>query len=214
MQRRTLLMEVAILTLFIACFASSVYASYSTSIIYSKFNSISWYTETLDRNYTSVTIDIIPHLTFNQTGTPAAKVAFMNETTTVKGIIVLFYKDNTEKVYLADGVTEVQIATGTWTAGNITRIVLASQKVTITDHYGVEASEATILDGFSFDKAFANVRAKGATAYTATDGYIQVDVDAGTAGMTSTIADWMPTLIQLMMLGMAIGIIGKMGGKW
>jgi hypothetical protein len=207
-------MEVIILTLFTACFSVAVYASYSTSIIYSKFNDTEWYTETLDRNYTSVTIDIIPHLTFNQTGTPAAKVAFMNETTDVKGIIVLFYQDNTEKVYLADGVTEVQIATGTWTAGNITRIVLASQKVTITDHYGVEASEATILDGFSFDKAFANVRAKGATAFTATDGYIQVDVDAGTVGMTSTIADWMPTLIELMMLGMTIGILGKMGGKW
>jgi hypothetical protein len=206
-------MEVAILTLFIACFSASVYASYSTSIIYSKFNTTDWYTETLDRNYTSVSIDIIPHLTFNQTGTPAAKVAFMNETTDVKGIIVLFYKDNTEKVYLADGITEVQIATGTWTAGNITRIVLGSQKVTITDHYG-DASEAEILSGFSFDKAFANVRAKGATAYTATDGYMQVDVGTGTAGISGSITEWLPTLIELMMLGMAVGIIGRMGGKW
>jgi hypothetical protein len=204
--RRTLLLQAAFLVLFMVCLFGSAYASYSTSIIYTRFNTTSWHTEALDENYTSIGIDIKCYLTFNSTGTPAAKVAFMNETVYVKGIIILFYKDNTEKVYLADDVNEIQIATGTWTKGNITRVVLGSQKITITDHYG-DASEAEILSGFSFDKAFANVRVKGATAYTATDGYMQVDVGGGVGDIGGAVMDWIPSIISLMMLSMVVGIL-------
>jgi hypothetical protein len=208
--RRTLLLQAAFLTLFATCLFGSAYASYSTSIIYTRFNTTSWYTEALDENYTSIGIDIIPYLTFNSTGTPAAKVAFMNETVYVKGIIILFYKDNTEKVYLNDGIDEIQIATGTWTKGNITRVVLGSQKITIYDHYG-DASETKILDGFSFDKAFANVRVKGATAYTATDGYIQVNVGGGAGDMSSSMMTWMPAIVSIAMLSIVVGMLEKFG---
>jgi len=209
MQRKTSLAYIAVLILFLGSALAVVYAAYSTSIIYSKFNSTDWYTEPLDKNYTAVTIDIKCYLTFNTTGTPAAKVAFMNETTNVKGIIVLFFKDNTEKIYYNDGIVEVQIATGTWAKGNTTRIVLSSKKITIYDYYGIKDSQTKILDGFSFDEEFANVRAKGATAYTATDGYVQVDVNAGAAGTSGIIMDWIPSILSLMMLGIAIGMISK-----
>ena len=208
--RRTLLLQAAFLVLFLACLFGSAYASYSTSIIYAKFNSTAWYTENLDEAYTSIGINVKCYLTFNSTGTPAAKVAFMNETVYVKGIIILFYKDNTEKVYLNDGVDEIQIATGTWTKGNITRVVLGSQKVTIYDHYG-EDSQTTVLDGFSFDKAFANVRVKGATAFTATDGYMQVDVGGGVGDLSGSMTEWMPSIISLMMLGMIVGLLKHFG---
>lgn len=212
MKRRTLITQTAILTLLIASVFARVHASYSTSILYSKFNNTDWYTEELDKAYTGVSIDVKCHLTFNATGTPAAKVAFMNDTTgTPKGIILLFFKDGTEKVFVNDGLTEVQIATGEWAAGNATRIILTNQKVTIYDFYGVEDSETKILEGFSFDEDFANVRAMGTTNYTATDGYMQVDVGAGAASTAYVISDFMPTLLSLAMLGMAIGMISKYG---
>ena len=209
MQRRTIAVSLALTLLLIA----SVYASWGCSVIYNKFNSIDWSDYELDKTYTAVTIDVYNYLTYNETTAndqAVAKVAFTNDTSANPlGINLLFYKDGTLKVFYIDGPTEVQIGSGTWSKGNATRVVLANGEVTVYAKYGVKDQQATVVNGFSFSEEFAYLRVKGETAYVAEDGYVQVEVNPGTANVSYAVQAWIPTLVSLAMLGMAIGMIKK-----
>jgi len=192
----------------------SAYASWNASIIYTKFNNLTWTDYQLDKTYTAVTIDVYNYLIYNDTTAndqAVAKVAFTNDTSANPlGINLLFYKDGTLKVFYIDGSTEVQIGSGSWTKGNATRVVLANGEVTVYEHYGVEDQQETIVNGFSFSEEFAYLRVKGESTGVATNGYVQVEVNPGTADVNYTVQAWIPLILTLAMLGMAVGMLKRM----
>jgi len=212
MNKRRALLTVTTLILLCAI-VGSAYASYATSVLYTKFNSLSWSDYTLDKSYTVVTIDIKNYLTFNVTGT-WAKVAFTNhtgDTGTVVGINVVFSDDDeTVKVYAIDGATEVLIGTGTYNHTSTTRIVLSGQKIYAYAHVGNKTS-TKFVDGFSFSEPFAYLRVKGSDVDTASDGYVQVNVNTGGAGTQASVNEWIPIIITFAMLGICVGYLKKIG---
>ncbi len=220
MQKRRTLLIVATLALLCATI-SSAYASYATSIMYSHFNTAnSWVDYALDKTYTSLTADLKCHLTFNSTGTPWAKVYFANDTSgSSEGINILFSNDgSTLDVFYIQEPTEVLIGTGTYTCtGNVstTRVVFSGTKLDVYTNYGVKASQTKIVDGFSISTPIADLRVKGSTAYVATDGYMQVNVNTGISGITSGTTDivvqFMPAIVTFAMLGLILGMLKKFG---
>jgi len=210
METRKLLLKTALILTLLCAIAIPVYAYTVESVLYTKFNTITWTDYQLDKQYTTLTVNLKPFLTFNTTGTPFAKVCFVNGTTNPEGLIFLFYSDGTGKIYKIEGETEVQIATFTYGKGNITRLSLASGKITVYEYYDVKDKKATILSGFAFGNSIGYLRVKGDSEFTATDGYFQVEVNVGASGGMD-ITEWLPSIISLAMLAMCFGMIKRLG---
>ncbi len=221
-KRKTLLISTALL-LCIAALVVPVYASYANSIMYTKFNLLDWTNYQLDQEYSYFTADIKNNLIYNVTGT-WAKVAFTNGTgDNPIGINVIFSDDDsTVKVYYIDGTTETEIASGNFTdpssasSGNVstTRVVFSGGKVSVYTNYGTRNS-AKILDGFSFPDTMTYLRVKGSDLHTVQDGYMQVNVNVGTAGAsgntTSIVMEFIPIIVVFAMMGMVLGLLKKFG---
>ena len=210
METRKLLLKTVLILTLLCAIAIPVYAYTVESVLYTKFNSATWTDYKLDKKYTTLTVNLKCFLTFNDTGTPCAKVCFVNGTTTPEGLNFLFFKDGTGQIYKLEGITEVQIATFTWAKGNITRLSLASGKVTVYEYYDVKDKKAMVLSGFAFGNFIEYFRVKGETAYTATNGYFQVEVNTGASGGMDII-EWLPSIISLAMLAMCFGMIKRLG---
>jgi len=207
---RVLLTALLLLTLSSAiavCYASSTY-----SILYTKFNDETWKNYQLDKQYTSLNVDIKSFITFNETtGDPACKVAITNDTgDTPEGLNFLFKRDsNALQIWKIEGVTEVMIASGTYTDEETVRVTLSSGYVTVKTYNGT--AYTTVLQNFAFSNYIEYVRVKGSGSDIATDGYMQVEVNAGSAGINSSITEILPAIVSLAMLGVAIGIVKKTG---
>ncbi len=222
MNKRRALLTVTALALLLS--VSVAYASYATSIIYSKFNSTDWTDYELDQDYMSATIDIKNALTYNVTGT-WAKIAFTNQSTAndstsdPQGIIIIFSDDDkTFKVYYMLGMSEVQIGNGTYTnpaSGgstlSTTRVILSGNKVTVYANYGDKTNQAKAVDDFSFNEEFSVMRVKGTDLNTASDGYVQVNVNVGTAGTSTIINAWIPVIVTFALLSIVLGYLKKIG---
>ncbi len=220
MNKRKALLTVTMLIL-LCSWISIAYAAYATSIIYSKFNSLNWIDYELDQAYTSATIDIRNYLTYDETGV-WAKVAFTNQSTAEdptsdpQGIILIFSDDDTTfRVYYMLGMSEVQIGNGTFTdpssGGNTistTRIVLSGNKVDVYAHYGTK-NQVKVVDGFSFNEEFSVMRVKGTDLNTASNGYVQVNINVGTAGVGAIVNVYIPVIVTIAMLGMVVGLLKK-----
>lgn len=218
MQKRKALLTTATVLLLCIAIIAPVCAAYSNSIIYTKFNSLTWTDYALDKNYTYLTADIKTKLTFGTLGT-SAKIAFFNDTTGNPSGITLIFGDDTHTlyVYYSQGLDEVLIGSGTYTndGNSTTRLVFNDNKLTIYANYGNKASQAKIVDGFSFNEDIAYLRVKGTDTNTTTNGYAQVDINAGVSGLsgsaTSILTDFFPVIILFAMLGMVIGLLKKFG---
>lgn len=220
MNKRRIL-TVATLALLCIAIVAPVYASYATSVMYSDFNTVdAWVDYALDKTYTSLTADVKCHLTFNATGTPWAKVYFANDTSgSSEGINILFGNDGiTLKVYYIQEPNEVLIGTGTYTrTGNVstTRVVFSGTKLDIYTNYGNKALQTKIVDAFSLSTPIADLRVRGNTAYVATDGYMQVNVNTGVSGVsgstTDVVVQFIPVIVTFAMLGMVLGMLKKFG---
>ncbi len=218
MQRRKTLLTA--LTVLIACalacaLVNSAYAAYATSIIYTKFNSTNWSEYALDQTYDYLAANIKCRLAI--TTDNWSKVAFFNQSTTndgtadPQGIIVIFNNQGDVKVYYADGLAEVELGAGKY-YGNTTdvRIVLSDGKVTVYTNYGDRATQEKIVDGFSFAESISHIRVKGTHASTATDGYVQVDVNMGASGNVGAIVNaWFPVIVTFALLGVVLGLLKK-----
>ncbi len=218
MNKRQIL-TVALLAVLCIAIAAPVYASYTTSLMYTNFNSTSWTSYALDQDYTALTADVKVRLTYNVTGS-WAKVAFMNDTgDTPMGILLAFSDDDsTVTVYYVNGATEVEIATGTYTDtvnATTTRLVLSGNKVSIYTNYGNRTSQQTILSSFSFNEPMSYLRVKGSDVNTASNGYVQVNVNTGASGIsgstTDTVMQFVPVIVTFTMLGMILGLLKKFG---
>ncbi|MEM2099604.1 MAG: hypothetical protein QXU99_07715 [Candidatus Bathyarchaeia archaeon] len=211
MQKRRVLFS-AITLVLLLCTATTVYASYATSILYIKFNDEIWKNYQLDKQYTTVTIDVKNYLTYNATtgGDPSAKVAFTNDTgDTPEGIQLLFKKSGTLEVWKIEGLTEVKLASSKWDVSDITRITLSGQKLSVWASYNT--NKTAILKDFSYGNYFEYLRVKGGGSYIATDGYVQVNVNSGAAGTSAIINQWIPIIVTFVCLSIVLAYVKKIG---
>jgi hypothetical protein len=219
MNKRRIL-TVAMLALLLVAIAAPVYASYATSIMYTKFNlPNAWQDIALDQTYTHLTADIKVHLTFNVSGT-WAKIYFANDTSgSSEGINLLFGDDGvTLKVYYVQEPSEVLIATGTYTlTGNVstTRVVFSGTKLDVYTNYGNRTLQTKIVDGFSLSTPIADLRVRGTSTGTVQNGYVQVNVNTGVSGVSGSTTDiviqFVPVIVVFAMLGMVLGMLKKFG---
>jgi hypothetical protein len=208
------------LSLLLVALAAPVYASYATSIMYTKFNlPNAWQDIALDQTYNHLTADIKVYLDFNVTGT-WAKIYFANDTSgSSEGINLLFGDDGvTLKVYYVQEPSEVLIGTGTYTlTGNVstTRVVFSGSKLDVYTHYENRTLRTKIVDGFSLSTPIANIRARGTSTWTVENGYVQVNVNVGASGLSGSTTDivmsFLPVIVTFAMLGMVFGMLKKFG---
>jgi hypothetical protein len=219
MQKRKTLLILSVLAVLCVALVAPVYAAYSNSIIYTKFNSLTWTDYSLGQSYSYMTADVKTKLTFEGTPGVSAKIAFSNDTAgDPSGIILVFGDDeSTLSVYYNQGADEVLIGSGTYTNdGNATtRIVFSGGKLDIYTRYGIRGSQAQIVDGFSFNENFAYLRVKGTDTNTTTNGFAQVDVNAGASGgagnMSNIVMGFLPVIVLFAMLGVVLGLLKKFG---
>jgi hypothetical protein len=210
--RRLALCSIA--TLLILALASYGFASYSTTFIYTKFNSTDTTAESLDQSYTDITVDIYNHLMYNTSNTNEARIIVANTTAADKQGIMVAMKSASFLGYWKDGITDVQIANDTWTAGDIIELQVRSGVLSILHYDNATDTWITVLDDFHVSTiTYAAVCALGSDVGTALGGYVSVTVSetgGSMSGYTDTITQWIPALISLAMLGVAVGFIKKM----
>lgn len=213
-RRLTLLAVLAVLAAL--TISSVVYAPYSTTFIYTKFNSTDTTAEALDDNYTDINALIYNSLTYNSSASGEVRIILANTTNAAKcGIMITMKKAgaNNLLVYWKDGDTDVEIASATWEAADIVSVDINSYVLTV-DLYSNSTDEWTnIIDNFHTSSIdYAAVCALGSGIGTVTAGYVSVVITSSGGSYSSTtdaVTGWLPTLVSFAMLGVAIGFIKK-----
>lgn len=213
-RRLTLLATLAVLA---ALTISSVaFASYSTTFIYTKFNSTDTTVEELDQTYADIDALIYNKLTYNSSASGEVKIILANTTEAAKcGIMITMKKAgaNNLLVYWKDGDTDVQIGLATWEADDVVEVQVSSDVLTV-DLYSNSTDEWTnIIDNFHASSIdYAAVCVTGSGTGTVTAGYVSVVITSSGGSYSSTtdaVTGWLPTLVSFAMLGVAIGFIKK-----
>ena len=209
MQKRRTLFSAVIAALSVALLVASAEAAFSASITYSKFNSGSWTYYDMGTSYSSFVTNVTNRLTYNTTTNQWAKVAFLNSSSgTATGIVLTFKKaSNALEVYSLEntvlGAADILIGTGTWDENN-TKVTLSGSKLNVWDANGLLVSDFVISEP---------VRYLGVVGgpYYVQGGYLSVGVNAGLAGATATVTEFIPVIVTFAMLGMVLGMLKKFG---
>lgn len=212
------LMFLAVFCLVIGLAVSSVYASYSTTFIYTKFNSTDTIAEELDAAYTDITATIYNKLMYNTTSSSEARIILANSTAAAKqGILVAMKKAGADNllIYWKDGETDVELAKATWEADDIVEVQISSNVLTVSLYSNATDEWTPIIDNFHASSIeYTAICALGSNLYVATAGYISVAISeygGDLAGTSGTINQWMPTIVGFAMLGIALSCIKKFG---
>lgn len=194
-----------VLTIFLAltlC-VSIAYASTVYTWDYTKFNSETPDYRELDKATTSISFEIINKLTFNSTTTGAkAVVQICNGTTgTIYHVDIVFVKDGTLEVVL-NMPSYIKIATGTWEENITTRVSIDSDG----DLY-VKHGDTVIVDDYNIGTFTMRAFGGSGVAHSCTSGYLSVDL--GAYETNQIVNEWLPAILSIAMLGIAIGMIKK-----
>lgn len=210
MQRRSLIPLAITLILLALSPIAIVFAEYHTSVIYTKFNDTTYTFEALDQTYTSFRAEIKNYLTYNTSESNAvAKVCFFNETTNLKGFLILM-KPSSIEVWYKEGLTDVQLASKTsitWTNKTI-KVTFDDNKFTVILYDEKEETETTILENFNFNEEITHL---GFCGYTnsVTAGYVLVDITEGLGNIDNSINTWLPMILSFACLGIALSFVKK-----
>jgi hypothetical protein len=209
MQRRTLALILVLLAIASAVGACVVYAGFVKSIPYTEFNKLSPITfYQLDKNYTSWEATVINNLVYNSSTSGYALVRFQTSTAAGSPYIELsFLKDGTLLVFYSyDGSSNVQAASGQWTAGKPIYVSLSS------DGYldvGDSSGKEKILKDFTYGNLTLQYVGAHGDQYTATGGYMQVELGGLVSDVSTTVYQWIPVIVTFAMLGFVLSLIKK-----
>lgn len=204
---------IPLIALLLFSLAITVNASYSTSILYTHFNSLTKYYESIGENITSTTIYVTNRLIWNSTtSSPQVAIGFSNITysgeATEKYICVQWVKTSTKvQILIKEGTSEILLGETTYTNLNQTiRLRFTGSKLDVSI-LGTDGKYSAIITGFSYNIPIRAIATWG-TSYSVADGYVQCDI-GGYGSADVNITQWIPTIISIAMLGVVMGLLKK-----
>jgi len=170
---------------------------------YTKFNTSTPDYRELDEATTSLSFEIINKLTFNTSTTGAkAVVQICNGTSgTIYHLDIVLVCDKTLEVVL-NMPTYIKIATGTWEYNETIYVSINSDG----DLY-VRSGDNVVIDDYNIGTFTMRALAGSGVDYACTSGYLSVDL--GHYEVNNVISEWIPAIVSIAMLGVAIGMIKK-----
>lgn len=210
MKLKPLMLCAVLACLLIVASVSCVHASFAASPIYTFFNSAT------HTNYDMGESDWLTVWFSNKMTMNASHVAivqFGNSTGSMLGIQFQLFSNKICDVIYVNGAGNTKIAETTLGTLNDSIELDCS-----SDSLSVYVNDVALIEGFSMQNNWQYCAVYGATG-TATGGYMQISTNgvgggsSGALGMTSAITQWLPVIIQFVMLGMVIGILKKFG-RW
>lgn len=192
-------------------------AVYVKSIPYNAFNKLSPITfYQVDKNYTtSWQVKIVNNLVYNVTTPNANAFALVRLQPSTAGdspyVELSFIKGGTLLVtYSYDGTSDIQAATGTWYAGKPVVVTLDSNGYLDVNVYDNNDKLVEVLKDFTYGNLTLQYVGAHGGQYTATAGYVQVEVSSGPAGDVAPIINmWIPVIVSFAMLAVVLGFIEK-----
>lgn len=207
---RKLLTTVVITVLLIWSATSLANAGVTYTWDYTKFNTSTPDYRKLEEKSTSIKFSVYQHLTFNGTTSNAkAIIGFCNASSgTIYHVDIVYVKDNTFEVVI-NTPAYIKIAEGTWEVNQTTYVDIDSDG-NILIWASQDDGDVTYVDDYNVGTIeFAYISGSGAND-SCTQGYISAEEGYG-GQYGSIVTDWIPTILSMAMLGIALGMVKKFG---
>lgn len=214
MKKALVLTGIIALLLYIA----PVLATYSTSFVYTAFNSETATYKALDTTYATWSAKLTNVLTYNATESGTATIRLNSTATENSYIDACFNQDLTCDIWWSDnGTSAVKIGSGTFVKSEAVYVSRDSKGYL---DFGNSTDKDAFISNFVVgaltleDIGGLGSAGVGDVQYVATTGYISVEIGISSTDptdMTASIMDWMPLVVQFAMLGMVMGMLKKYG---
>ena len=217
--RKSPVVVMALVVLLLAgAFLAVAGASWSTTFIYTKFSTTDTTAIALDDTYSSWSFVVYNHLTYVN-ATSEAKLIFSNTTEAAKEGLMLTMKQagvaDGLKVYYKVGDSDIELASATWDADDEVTCHVSSGLLSVTLYDNSTDSDVAVLEDFAFSVDISAICASASAASGCSAGYVNVvsgyGIAGGSGGMTSTITEWLPIILEFAIIGMIFGMVKKFG---
>jgi len=197
---------------FLICIAPVLGATYSSSFVYTAFNTATASYKTPSSTYETWSCKLTNVLTYNSTIAGTATLRLNATATQNHYIDVAVNSDASVDIWWSDNGTDpVKIGTGSWVKSEAFYISRDSKGYL---DFGNATDKDVFISNFVIgDFTLEDLGAKGETD-CATAGYISVELGTSSTDptdMSASILSWMPLVIQFAMLGVVMGMLKKFG---
>lgn len=197
---------------FLICIAPVLGATYSSSFVYTAFNTATATYKTPTSTYATWSVKITNVLTYNGTTAGSAYIRLNATATQGHYFDLVCTSVGVVDVWFSDNATEsVKIGSGAWVKSEAFYV---SRDSSGYFDFGNSTDKDVYISNFVLgDFTLEDVGALGETD-CATAGYFSFEVGASSSDpsdMSESIMSWMPLVIQFAMLGVVMGMLKKFG---